>query len=94
MKAKRIAEITDNIVDLKKQVSILSDELKKEHGDEGAASMIAQAIIKREIAKVAMLYAELSTAISTPEKKNSDQSIIHEPNVTKPSGPPNKTITR
>ena len=55
MKAKRIAEITANIV-----------ELKKQHSEEGAASMMAQATIT---SKISMLYAELSVVISTPEKK-------------------------
>ena len=66
MKAKRIAEITANIAELKKQISILSDELKEEHGEEGAASMMAQVIIT---SKITMLNAELSVVISTPEKK-------------------------
>ena len=70
MKAKRIADITANIADLKKQVSILSESLNKEHGATCAASMIAQAIIN---SNTAMLNAELSAVISTPEKKNSDQ---------------------
>ena len=54
MKAKRIAEITANIAELKK------------HSEEGTASMMAQAIIT---SKIAMLHAELSVVISTPEKK-------------------------
>ena len=64
MKAKRIAEITANIAELKK------------HSEEGAASMMAQAIIA---SKIAMLNAELSVVISTPEKKklsNSETIVI------------------
>lgn len=85
MKAKRIAEITANIVDLKNQVSTLSDELNKEHGATGAASMIAQAIIARETAKIAMLKAELSAVIQSSVKKNSEQSITPETSLPKQS---------
>ena len=57
MKAKRIAEITANIV-----------ELKKQHSEEGAASMMAQAIIT---SKITMLNAELSVVIQyAREEKN------------------------
>lgn len=75
MKAKRIAEITADIIKLKEQISQLSAELNREYGATGAAALIAKAIIARETAKVAMLHAELSAVISTPEKKNSDNDI-------------------
>lgn len=65
MKAKRIAKITANIAELKKQASILSDELKKMW----AALTISQAIIARETAKIVMPNSELSAVISKPEVK-------------------------